>query len=123
MDLKAINENAILRHSFEFALMVEEYFSKLIALKKFDIARQLFRAGTSIGANVFEAQHAESRADFAHKMKIASKEASETNFWLLLCQNGKDYPSVDHLIRKLNEILRLLSSIISKTKYLENAPN
>ena len=96
--------------------MIDEYASKLNALHKFDLAKQLFRSGTSVGANAFESQHAESREDFTHKLKMAAKEAAETNYWLLICQNGKDYPPTEHLLSKLNEIHRLLSAIISKTK-------
>ena len=60
--------------------------------KKYVVANQLLRAGTSIGANVHEAQNAESRADFIHKIKIALKELEETKYWLLLCENSKNYP-------------------------------
>lgn len=55
------------------------------------IANQLLKSGTSIGANIFEAQSSESRADFIHKMKIADKEAKETEYWLLLCENSENY--------------------------------
>lgn len=116
MNLEAINENPILKHSFEFALLVDEYTARLYELKRYDLARQLFRSGTSIGANVFESQHAESKQDFIHKMKIAAKEASETDFWLMLCQNRNVYPPCEHLLAKLDEIHRLLSSIISSSK-------
>lgn len=116
MDLKTINGNPILKHSFEFALMVDEYTTRLYELKRYDLARQLFRSGTSIGANVFESQHAESKQDFIHKLKIAAKEASETDFWLLLSQNRNGYPPCEHLLAKLDEIHRLLSSIISSSK-------
>ena len=116
MNLETINENAILKHSFEFALQVDEYTAHLYELRRYDLARQLFRSGTSIGANVFESQHAESKQDFIHKMKISAKEASETDFWLMLCQNRNGYPSCEHLLAKLDEIQRLLSSIISSSK-------
>jgi four helix bundle protein len=56
------------------------------------LSRQILRAGTSIGANSFEAQHAESKADFIRKKKIAAKEADETQYWLLLCSQSKEYP-------------------------------
>ena len=116
MNLEAINGNPILKHSFEFALMVDEYTARLYELRRYDMARQLFRSGTSIGANVFESQHPESKQDFIHKLKIAAKEAAETNFWLLICQNRTGYPTCDHLIAKLDEINRLLSSIITSSK-------
>lgn len=115
MNISSIEANPILKHTFDFAVQIDEFTSKLYDLKKYDLARQLFRSGTSIGANVFEAQHAESKQDFIHKLKIAAKEASETNCWLLLCKQ-RNYSETDQLLAKLDEINRLLSSIIAKTK-------
>ena len=109
-------KNPIVRHSFEFALMVESFCAALRERQKFDLSRQLFRAGTSIGANVWEAQEAESKADFIHKMKIGAKESSETLFWLLLCKHSKGYPVSTELLDKLAEIRRLLSAIIFSSK-------
>ena len=57
-------------------------------MKKYNLANQLFRSGTSIGANVREAQSAESKADFIHKIKISAKEAEEAEYWLLLGQRS-----------------------------------
>ncbi len=56
------------------------------------MANQLFKSGTSIHANIREAQNAESKADFIHKMKIAAKEAEETEGWILLYQHAPSYP-------------------------------
>ncbi|MBL7809668.1 MAG: four helix bundle protein [Saprospiraceae bacterium] len=108
--------NPIVRHSFEFALMIESFCSECRDKQKFDRARQLFRAGTSIGANVWEAQDPESRADFIHKMKIAAKEARETQFWLLICQYSPGYPSTEPILQKLSEIRKLLNAIIHSAK-------
>ena len=116
MNLDLINKNPILKHSFEFALLADAYTAHFYELRRYDLARQLFRSSTSIGANIFESQHAESKQDFIHKLKISAKEASETNFWLLICQNRNGYPPCDHLLAKLDEINRLLSSIISSSK-------
>ncbi|HLO56499.1 MAG TPA: four helix bundle protein, partial [Saprospiraceae bacterium] len=85
-------ENAILDLSFKFALEIIKFTENLEALKKYNLANQLFRSGTSIGANIREAQSAESKADFIHKVKIADKEAQETEYWLLLCQHSDNYP-------------------------------
>ena len=71
-------ENVIVNKTIEFSLAVIKYCDLLEQRKKFVIAKQLLRSATSIGANVFEAQNAESKADFIHKMKIAAKETSET---------------------------------------------
>lgn len=84
MQKHLIETNPILKLSFEFSLMIIQYCEALEENKKYVIARQLLKSGTSIGANAIEAQNAESRADFIHKMKIAAKEAEETQYWLLL---------------------------------------
>lgn len=74
------------------------------------------RSGTSIGANVFEAQNAESKADFIHKMKVAAKEASETLYWLILCERSDSYEFDNRLKSELEEIIRILSKIIASSK-------
>lgn len=109
-------ENPILKETFEFSLMIIKFSESLENKKKFVIARQIIRSGTSIGANVKEAQNAESKADFVHKMKISLKEADETEYWLFLCKHLENYPNPEHLLEKLNIILKLLNKIISSTK-------
>ena len=84
-------ENVIVTKSLQFALEIAKFSEKLEAEKKFVIARQLLKSGTSIGANVREAQNAESKADFIHKLKIAVKEADETDYWLLLCKLSESH--------------------------------
>jgi four helix bundle protein len=116
MTSEAIKNNPIVRHTFEFALMINEYATKLRGLSHWDWARQMFRSGTSIGANVWEAQNGESVADFVHKMKIAAKESNETLYWLMLCEQSSNYPDCKSLLAKLDEVQRLLSSIIATTK-------
>ena len=83
--------NAILELSFEFAVAIITYCDELEKERKFIIANQLMRSGTSVGANIREAQSAESRSDFIHKMKIAAKEADETEYWLDLCKAKSTY--------------------------------
>jgi four helix bundle protein len=73
-------------------------------------------AGTSIGANIREAQSAESRNDFIHKLKISDKEAEETEFRLQLCRQSKNYPECSHLIVELISLKRILGKTISSTK-------
>jgi four helix bundle protein len=80
------------------------------------IARQLLRSGTSIGANVHEAQNAESKADFIHKIKLSAKEADETEYWLLLCKNSPSYPFEDQLLTDVRELIKILSKILSTSK-------
>ncbi|MBS1488876.1 MAG: four helix bundle protein, partial [Bacteroidetes bacterium] len=84
--------------------------------KKYVLARQLLKSGTSIGANSREAQNAESKADFVHKFKIAAKEADETEYWLLLCKSSKNYPDPIGLIEDLEVIIKVISKIISSSK-------
>lgn len=80
------------------------------------MANQLFRCGTSIGANVREAQGAESKVDFIHKCKIAYKEAEETEYWLLLCQFSPSYPFNEELLLTIENIKKVLGKIISTSK-------
>ncbi|NCT11115.1 MAG: four helix bundle protein [Flavobacteriia bacterium] len=109
-------ENIIVKKSFEFALAIISYCESLEELKKYIIARQLLKSGTSIGANIREAQNAESKADFIHKMKIAAKEADETEYWLLLCQNSLNYPNCENIQTDCKELILILSKIIGTSK-------
>ena len=116
MDKILFKNNPVLRHSFEFSLMIIHYCEALQSSKNFVISSQLLKSGTSIGANIMEAQNAESKADFIHKMKMAAKEAEETEYWLLLCHYSKKYPDCIGLLSKLKEIHRLLGKILSTAK-------
>jgi four helix bundle protein len=112
MKRELFDKNPILRLSFEFSLLVVDYCEHLETQKKYVIARQLLRSGTSIGANAMEAQNAESRADFIHKIKIAAKEAEESQYWLWLCEYSRHYPDCQPLQAKLEEVNKVLGSII-----------
>jgi four helix bundle protein len=83
------------------------------------LARQLLRSGTSIGANVEEAQSGQSRADFVNKYSIALKEARETAYWLrLLIESGDCAPDAGNALRKeADELKKIIASIIVKTKH------
>lgn len=109
-------DNLIVELTFKFALAVIDYCEKLENDKKYVLARQLLKSGTSIGANVREAQNAESKADFIHKFKIAAKEADETEYWLMLCKESKHYPNPELLFEYLMSIIRIISKIISSSK-------
>lgn len=108
--------NIILEKSLSFALSIINFCEELEQHKKFVISHQLFKSGTSIGANINEAQNSESRVDFIHKFKIAAKEAEETKYWLLLCQKAPSYPYEEQLLHDLSDILRLINSIINSAK-------
>jgi four helix bundle protein len=116
MKRELIDNNPILKLSFEFSIMVIQYCELLEENRKFVIAKQLLRSGTSIGANCMEAQNCESKADFIHKMKIAAKEAEETQYWLLLCNYSTNYPDCQLLLSKLEELSKILSAILSTSK-------
>ncbi|MEZ4852929.1 four helix bundle protein [Flavobacterium sp.] len=109
-------ENVIIKLTFQFALDIIKYCENLQENKQFVIANQLLKSGTSIGANIREAQNAESKADFIHKFKIAAKEVEETIYWLELCRFSKNYPNVDHLIEQINNIARIVNKIIISSK-------
>ncbi|WP_210464542.1 four helix bundle protein [Rufibacter roseolus] len=108
--------NLILDLTLDFSVAVIEYAEQLEALRKFVVANQLLKSGTSIGANVREAQNAESKADFIHKFKVAAKEVEETEYWLLLCQRVASYPNPEHLQKDLHSIKKIISKIIISSK-------
>lgn len=116
MEQSRKDNNPILKMTFEFSLAIIEYCEKLEEKRKYNIANQLFRSGTSIGANSYEAQNAESKADFIHKFKIAAKEMYETHYWLMLCKESKSYPDTSKLISRLDEISKVITKIISTSK-------
>ena len=109
-------DNLIVNLSFEFALNIIAFTELLEQNKKYNLANQLFRSGTSIGANVREAQGCESKSDFVHKLKIAYKEAEETKYWLELCVQSRNYPNPDKLLLDIVSILKVLGKIISSSK-------
>jgi four helix bundle protein len=109
-------ENIIVEKSFQFALEVVLYCEFLEETKKYVLSRQLLRSGTSIGANVREAQNAESKADFIHKIKLAAKEADETEYWLLICKHTPTYPYDEKLLIHVHDLMKILSKIISSSK-------
>src|SRR5581483_8879425 len=102
-------ENTVKDKSYKFAVRIVSLYKYLVNEKKeYVLSRQVLRSGTSIGANIKEATQAESRADFTHKMAIALKEASETEYWLELLKetdflNQENY---DSLQADCQELLR-----------------
>lgn len=114
-----MKENIIKSKSFSFAVRIVKLFQFLQTEKKeFVMSKQMLRCGTAIGALVREAEQAESKADFIHKMAIAQKEANETEYWIeLLFQseyiNQEQYQSI---ITGVNEIIKIIASIIITSK-------
>ena len=116
MQKELLEKNPILKLTLDFSLLVIEYCEKLETEKKYVLAKQLLKSGTSIGANSMESQNAESKADFIHKLKISAKEADETQYWLMLCDYSKNYPDCKTLLSKLEEIQRVVNKILSTSK-------
>lgn len=113
--LKA-DENPIVLKTFSFAVNAARYCQILQKNKDFPLANQLFKSSTSIGANVREAQNAESKADFIHKFKIAVKEVDETEYWLALCKELYNHSELTALNEQLIEIQKIINKIISTSK-------
>ena len=111
--------NVVKEKSFAFALRIVKLYQLLCDQKReFVLSKQLLRSGTAVGALVREAEQAESRADFIHKLAIALKEANEAEYWLELLYHSnymeeKFYRSI---IADSKDLLRLLTSIIKTTK-------
>jgi four helix bundle protein len=116
MNKEAIDRNPVVKLAFEFSLEIIAFCELLESQRKYVIARQLLKSGTSIGANITEAQSAESKADFIHKFKIAAKEAEETEYWLLLCDYSATYPECKHLLIKIRSLNKMIGKIIFSSK-------
>ncbi|MFN8297045.1 MAG: four helix bundle protein [Chitinophagales bacterium] len=107
-------ENKILELSFDFSIEIIGLYKILLENKDFVISKQLLKSATSIGANVEEANAAQTKKDFISKMSIASKEARETRYWLKLLDKSQfvqlDYStyltSIEHIINILTKIVK-----------------
>lgn len=109
-------DNIVLEKCVCFSLDVIDYCELLDKEKKYVISNQLLKSATSIGANVHEAQNAESKLDFIHKIKIALKELEETKYWLTLCEKADSYPFNSELKTGVNELGLILYKIVSTSK-------
>ena len=114
-----MKNNIIKDKSFDFAIRIIKLYQYLcIEKKEFILSKQLLRSGTSIGAMVREAEHAESKNDFIHKFAIAQKEANESIYWLELLKatdylNDKEFENINS---DAIAILKLITSILKTTK-------
>ena len=112
--MRVLKDNVIVEKSFAFSVRIMNLHKYLSRHKsEYVVSRQICKSGTSIGANIAEAQRAQSTADFVSKMKIALKEANETQYWLRLLKEThylteREYSS---LHKELVEILRILTAI------------
>ncbi|MBC7923727.1 MAG: four helix bundle protein [Ferruginibacter sp.] len=113
-------ENSIIREkSFAFAVrMVNLYKFLCEERKEYVLSKQVLRSGTSIGANVNESLQAQSKKDFVAKLSIALKEASETEYWLLLLRETKfiDESAFSSTHQDCVEIIKITTAIIKTAK-------
>jgi len=114
-----MKENIVKKKSFILALEIIKTYKYLIEAKKeYIMSKQLLRSGTAVGALIREAEQAESKADFIHKLAISLKEANESDYWIeLLYHSNYLVESEYKLIQEKNlELIRLLTSIIKSTR-------
>ncbi|MFO7718828.1 MAG: four helix bundle protein [Gillisia sp.] len=116
-----MKENIIKTKSFAFSIKIVNLYKFLsLEKKEYVMSKQLLRSGTAIGALVRESEHAESKADFVHKLSIALKEANETEYWLdLLFETSfLDASTFVRFQQDIKELLKILVSIIKTTKQI-----
>lgn len=106
----------MLELSQTFAFSMVKICSEIRKTGETVIADQLFRSSSSVGANIAEAQHSESRRDFIHKLKLAAKEASEAHYWMKMASSIDLPPNMDEQNSRILSIQKLLSSAISTSK-------
>ncbi len=112
-----MKDNLIQQKSHDFALQIIALYRKLCKANEYVLSKQLLRSGTSIGANVEEAQAGQSRADFISKMSIASKEARETCYWLRLLRDSNTIANSEAaaLLSEAESIVNILTAIVKST--------
>ena len=113
-----MNENIVRDKSFKFAVRIVNFYKLLIERKEYVMSKQILRSGTSIGANIREAQNAQSNTDFIHKLSISQKETDETLYWLELLKETEYISETEFnsLSDDCTELLKLLRSIIITSK-------
>ncbi|MDQ1167272.1 MULTISPECIES: four helix bundle protein [unclassified Flavobacterium] len=125
-----MKNNIVKNKSFEFAIRIVKLYQYLSNDKKeFILSKQLLRSGTSIGAMIREAEHAESKSDFIHKFAIAQKEANEVIYWLELLKatdylNQKEFENINNdavsILKLITSIIKTSKSQLSKSRLLPN---
>lgn len=112
-----MTKSVIREKSFDFAIKIIKLTKLLKVQKEFEIAGQLLRSGTSIGANIEEAQAGFSKKDFIAKLSISFKEAYETRYWLRLLEHfDEENNQISELLQDCDEIIRILASIINTSR-------
>jgi four helix bundle protein len=110
-------DNKILNLTFDFSLQIIELYKLLIKQNEYVISKQLLRSATSIGANVEEANAAQTKKEFIQRMSIASKEARETKYWLRLLDKSQimKYDYTEHL-KKIEHIINIVTKIVKTSQ-------
>lgn len=124
--LNTMKENFLKTKSYSFALDSISLYKQLIEKKEFILSKQLVRSATSVGANIREANNAQSPADFIHKLSISLKECGESQYWLELLLDSEYIikPEFDSIYNKSQELHKMLSSsIITLKNKFNNKPN
>lgn len=112
------SNNPLEQKSFEFSPKIIEVYKSMTNQREYVLSKQLLRSGTSVGANIQEAQAAYSKKDFANKMSISSKEARETKYWLLLAKYGGLVDlDLDSLISQNDELIKMLTAIVKTSQF------
>jgi four helix bundle protein len=116
--MEEYKNNVIVEKSYKFALRVIKLYKYLVSKKEYVLSKQLLRSGTSIGANVIEAQEGISKKDFRAKMSIALKEAKESKYWICLLRDSEylSQKQASNVLFDLNEIIKLLIKIVKNAK-------
>lgn len=125
-----MKNNIVKNKSFDFAIRIVKLYQYLSSEKKeFILSKQLLRSGTSIGAMIREAEHAESKSDFIHKFAVAQKEANEVIYWLELLKaidylNQKEFENINNdavsILKLITSIIKTSKSQLSKSRLLPN---
>ncbi|WP_035907118.1 MULTISPECIES: four helix bundle protein [unclassified Lebetimonas] len=114
---KIKENNLIVKKSYEFALEIAKIYKYIIEVKKeYIMSKQLLRCGTSIGANVQEAQAGITKKDFIAKMSIAAKEARETRYWIKLLIDSGYFEENKNLLKEIDSIINILTKIIKTSQ-------
>ena len=111
-------KNILANKSFEFSNRIVDLYKFLIKKKEYVLSKQILRSGTAIGALISEAQNAESKKDFIHKLGISQKECSETIYWLHVLLNGQylSRSQFQSILNDTEELLKMLRSSIMTAK-------
>ena len=112
------SENPIVDLSYNFGVRIVKFYKYLSSKQVYVLSKQILRCGTSIGANVHESIHAQSKADFISKMNIALKEADETDYWLRLLRDSDviEEEEFKSLQKDVKQIIGTLVKIIKNSK-------